>query len=380
MNPHSQLGAAFTDKVRINDLDMIGIDLINADLSCLQADRLNFSSANMMGATLSSIRLGHCSLESAKFEGADFSNAVLRMCVLDAGQGAGACFNYARMEDSTAKGANLKSAELKEAKLTETSFERAILQDAVLDGAQGDGVIFRGADLRGASLLGVQFNDADFRGADLRGANLSKGFFKDADFRGALLEGTIFEETDCSGAIFDANEGPYAANIDREKSEKNDESANIMVSLFDESLKKLPDVFAENKEFIQDITDRIQQARDTFKATSKHSPEEWKQWTESFLALVKDKETADLETIIEALYKGPIEFQNQSLLGKVSKDEMLDRLRALNKMLNSVGNEPPDQWKPILERLMKKNKGGEGIDFKTIMGLFANWPKDFSAK
>ena len=381
MEPQLQLSTAITDKVRISGLEMIGIDLINAELSNLQADRLNLCSANMAGAKLHNVRLGHCLFESTKFEGADFSDAVLRICIFDGGQGAGACFNNARMEDSTAKGINLKAAELKGAKLTETTFERAILQDAVLESAEGDGIVFRGADLRGASLVSVQFNDADFRGADLRGANLSKGCFKDADFRGALLEGTIFEDADCSGAIFDANEEPYAAGNDKEKTEKNEEATTSMIaSLLKDSLSKLPAEIAGNREFLQNMTERIQQTGETFKATSKHSPEEWKQWTESFLALTKDKEAVDIEAIIKALNNGPIEFKNQSLLGSVSKDEMLDRLRALNKMLNAVGNESPEEWKPIIEPLMKKIKAGEGVDFKTIMGLFANWPKDLPPK
>lgn len=381
MNPQSQLSAAITDKIRISDVEMIGIDLINAVLSYLQADRLNLSSANMMGATLCSARFGQCLLESAKFEGADFSNAVLHMCIFDAGQGTGACFNNARIEDSTAKGINLKAAELRGAKLSETSFERAVLQDAVLDGAEGDGIVFRGADLHGASLVNVLFNDTDFRGADLRGANLTKGCFKDADFRGALLQGTIFEDADCSGAIFDLNEGPNATGNDKEKTEKNEEATTSMIaSLLKDSLAKLPAEIAGNSEFLQNMTERIQQMGETFTATAKYSPEEWKEWTESFLALTKDNETANLETIIEALDKGPIKFQNPSLLSSVSKDEMLDRLRALNKMLNAGGNEPPEEWKPIIEPLMKKIKAGEGVDFKTIMGLFANWPKDISAK
>ncbi len=372
-----ELTSAILNKVRISDIEMMGADLIDAELSNMQADRLNLCSANMSGSKLRMVRLGDSRLNGANFEKADFTNAVLRMCVLDGGRGAGACFNNARIEDSSAKGACLTGVEMRGAKLTETSFERAVLQDAALDGAEGDGIEFRGADLSRATFISVRFNDADFRGADLRGANLSKGCFRDADFRGALLDGTLFEGADCSGAIFDANEGPYAASTDKEK---NDEPANILASLLSNTLIKLPGVFAGNEDFIKDITDRLQQASDAYKTTSKHSPEEWKEWTESFLALAKDKETLDLETIIEALYKGPIKLQNQSLLGAVSKEEMLDRMRALNKLLNSSTNEPPEAWKPILEPLMKKLKSGEGIDFKTIQGLFSKLLQDLPSK
>jgi uncharacterized protein YjbI with pentapeptide repeats len=373
MNPQSLFTSAIINKVRINDANMIGADLVDADLSNLQADRLNLRGANLFRTKLCAVRLGHCNLEGAQFESADFTNAILRMCVLDDGQGAGACFNNAQFEDSTAKGARLTGVKMKEAKLTETSFERAVLRDATFDGAEGDGVEFRGADLRGATLIGARFNDADFRGADLRGANLSKGCFQYSDFRGALLDGVLFDGADFSGAMFDANEGPNAVSIDTEKSRKADEFPNAIITLLSDGLTDLPNVFVDNKDIIQDVTNRLKQASDTFKATSNHSPEEWGLWVESFLALTKDKENVDLETIIEALYKGPVKFLDQSLLSTVSKDEMLNHMRDLSNLLNSTAQEPPEEWKLILEPLMKKAKAGGVVDFKTLLELLPNW-------
>ncbi len=371
MNPQSQLTSAIIDKVRICDIEMIGADLVNAELSNLQAERLNLRSANMCSAKLRAVRLGHCLLKGGRFEDADFTDALLRMCVLDDGQGVGACFNNARIEDSTAKGANLAGVEMRGTKLTETSFERAVLREAVLDGSEGDGVEFRGADLSGATLNGVRFNDADFRGTDLRGANLSKGCFRDADFRGALLDGTLFDGADCSGAIFDANVGPNADTADTNRG--TDEFGDTVAALLGDSLSELPGVFAKNKDFVKDITNRLQQASNTFKATSKHPPEEWNQWAESLLALAKDEQAVDLETIIEALFDGPIEFQNLFALSEGSKDEMLDQVRHLSEILNSTADEPPDEWKPILEHLIKKTKEGEAFDLKTLTELLSNW-------
>lgn len=372
MNPRSQLISAIVDKIRIRDIEMIGADLVNAELSNLQADRLNLRSANMCGAKLRASYLGYCLLEGATFEDADFTDAVLRMCRLDRGQGAGACFNNARIEDSTAKGACLPRVAMKGAKLTETSFERAILREAVLDSAVGDGMEFRGADLNSASLISVEFNDADFRGADLRSANLSKGCFRDADFRGALLDGTLFESADLYGAVFDVGAEPYAVSNDSNTKESGaDELANTVVTLLGDNLAELPDVLAENKELITDIIDRLQQANTTFKDTSKYSSEEWKQWIEAFLALAKDESEIELETIVKALYEGPIELQNLLTLNQVSRDDMLDRIRHLSETLNSAAAEPPDEWKPILEPLMKKAKAGEAIDFKTIIKLLS---------
>jgi uncharacterized protein YjbI with pentapeptide repeats len=360
MKPLSQLTIAIKDKIRVCDVEMFGAELSEAELSKLQADRLDLRSANMTGAKLRAVRFRQCKLEGARFENADFTNAVLRMFVLDGGQGTSACFNNARIEDSTAKGASFRAAEMKGAKLSETSFERAVLQEAFLDGAEGEGTVFRGADLSGASLVGAHFGDADFRGADLRGADLSNGRFPFADFRGALLEGTIFEGTDFNGAIFDANEGPNAItdedkSAEQGKSESDKEFAKVLTNLLGDSLKNLPNELADNKELNKVMTDGLKQAGNTFKATAKHSPEEWKEWAESFLALAKNKETVNLETIVEALYEGPIKFQDQSVFSEVPKDEMLDRMRTLIQMLNSTASEPPDEWKPFFELFIKKS-------------------------
>lgn len=372
MDTTTQLRLLIERGKRAQDLDLRGSTLADADLSKLSADRLDLRAVDLRRAKLPTARLGNCRIEEAMFEESDWSGSTLRMCFFDGAHGAAALFDNARIEDSSARGINLTHASLRDTKLTGTSFERAILREAVLDGAEGDGVEFRGADLSGATLIGVRFNDADFRGADVRGANLSKGYFRDADFRGALLDGTLFEGADCSGAIFDANAGPYAGTTD-EKGSRADELGDTVAALLSNSLSELPGIFADNKDFVKDITDRLQQASHTFSATSKHSPEEWKQWTESFLALAKDEQAVDLETIVKALCDGPIELQNLFALSEDSKDEMLNRVRHLSEILNSAEDEPPDEWKPILEPLIKKTKEGEAFDLKTLIELLSNW-------
>ena len=52
---------------------------------------------------------------------------------------------------------------------------------------------------------------------------------------------------------------------------------------------------------------------------------------------------------------------------------MLDRLRHLSEILNSTADEPPDEWKPILEPLIKKHGGGESFDLKAAIKLLSNW-------
>lgn len=370
-----QLSIHIRQGKRVKGLDLRKVNLGESDLSKLTADQLDLSFANLQGAKFLEARLSNCNFTRGIFIDTNWENATVRMCLFDGIQGSHASFKRARIEDSSVKSANLNGTSFIGTKLTETTFERSAMQECIFHHAEGDGVIFRGADLSSASFKEAQFNDADFRGADLRGANLSKGCFRNADFRGALLEGALFEGTDCNGAIFDADAGPFAASPEKEKSRRNDEFADTMVTLLGNNLTELPGVFADKKEFLQDLTDRLKQAGETFKATSKHSPEEWKEWAESFLALAKDKENVDLEKIIGALYEGPINLQNQSLLGAVSKDEMLDRMRALSKLLNSAAQEPPDEWKPMLEPLMKKTKAGEAIDFKTVFELLSNWSR-----
>jgi uncharacterized protein YjbI with pentapeptide repeats len=373
----NQLSECIPKKVRVNGLDLREVHLVGAELSKLEADQLDLSSANLQGAKFLEVRLGNCNFTQVILNDTIWSNATVRMCLFDGMQGLKACFDWARIEDSSMKGVNLSEASFNGAKLTETTFERSTIQGCIFDNAEGDGVSFRGADLCHPSLNAARFNDADFRGADLRGANLSKGYFRDADFRGALLDGTLFEGADLHGAIFDVGAEPYATSTDstNKESRETDELANTVVTLLGDSLTELPNIFADNKDLIEDITDRLQQASSTFKATAKHSPEEWKQWTESFLALAKDEQAIDLETIIKALYEGPIELQNLLTLNEVSKDDMLDRIQHLSEMLNSAAAEPPDEWKPILEPLIKKTTAGEAIDFKTVIGLLSDWSR-----
>lgn len=372
-----QLSECIRKKVRVNGLNLRKANLPGGELSKLEADQVDLSGSNLQGAKFLEVRLGNCNFTQVILSNTIWSHATAHMCLFDGTQGLNACFDLARIEDSSMKGANLNEASFSGAKLTETTFERSTMQRCIFDHAEGDGVSFRGSDLCNASLNAARFNDADFRGADLRGANLSKGYFRDADFRGALLDGTLFEGADLHGAIFDVGAGPHATSTDstNKESRETDELANTVVTLLGDSLTELPDVFADNKDFIRNITDRLQQASSTFKATAKHSPEEWKQWTESFLALAKDKQAINLETIIKALYEGPIELQNLFTLNEVSKDDMLDRTRHLSEMLNSAAAEPPDEWKPILEPLIKKTKAGDAIDLKTVIELLSDWSR-----
>lgn len=351
----------------------LGLDLSNAilsdkNLSGLHGDSLDLSFAQLNNANLQDIRIGQSTFRGANFKKADFSNSVLRMCIFDRGQGDEACFNNVRLEDSSAKGAYLEAIEMKNAKLTETSFERAVLNRATFDHSEGEGVEFRGADLSEASLVEVTFNEADFRGADLRKANLSNGSFQYADFRGALLDETVFEAADLKGAIFDKNKGPHASEdqVKDEKTHPNDDFSSVLSALFSEDLFGSKEGETENDAYAQDLAEKLKDISKTYTATAKQSPEEWKAWAESFMKAGKNDDSQGLDSIIELLYDGPIKFPEDSILGKVSKKEMMEQLSALNGNLNKMTSEPPEEWKPILEKLMGQSDDGQ-IDFKSII-------------
>lgn len=87
----------------------------------------------------------------------------------------------------------------------------------------------------------------------------------------------------------------------------------------------------------------------------------------------EDEQAVDLETIIEVLGDAPIDLQNLLVLSEVSKDDMLDCIRHLSEILNSAADEPPDEWKPILDSLIKKTKAGEVLNFKTVIELLSDW-------
>ncbi|QDE69487.1 pentapeptide repeat-containing protein [Myxococcus xanthus] len=200
------LHALLQKKARARDLQLHSTDLTGAPLDGLRGDGLDLGQANLHGASLRGAQLSACSLERAVLEEAVLEGATLRQCRLDGADLRRARLSEARLEDSSARGTDLYQADLRKARLSETSFSRAILREAVLDGAEGVGVELRGADLTGASLVDVRLDEADFRGADLTGTNVSGGSFRHADFRGAIVDGVQWTGCDRTGARFDAED------------------------------------------------------------------------------------------------------------------------------------------------------------------------------
>ena len=118
--------------------NLIGQDLIDADLS----------GANLEGSSCFSASLVDANLENARFRYASL------IC------------------------ANLNRADCLSANFTNANLEDADLSDADL----------RGANLEGANLMGANLEDANLEGANLEGANLERANLQNADLNGANLK------------------------------------------------------------------------------------------------------------------------------------------------------------------------------------------------
>lgn len=358
---------------RAHDIDLRGANCSGEVWSHLNADRLNLRAADLQEAKLHRTRFGGCQLEGAKLQKTDWSQATLRMCVLDGAHGADACFDGARIEDSTAIGADLSRASLRGAHLTETSFARAILRDAILDDAEGDGVELRGADLGGASLIGARLDEADFRGADLRGADLTRGRFRGADFRGALLDHANFEGTDCHGARFDEGAGPHAATTPKTGQTAARSFDDVAVTALRELLAQLPAVLAAREGPAAELIDRLQRAGDALNASAINRPEEWKPWVDRLAKMTNGQQPADLKAVLAALSEAPIGLQGEGAAVGSSAADILGHLRNTFEALTAASDHPPEEWKPLLELLMKMTTGDRPLDLKALLDQLSSF-------
>jgi uncharacterized protein YjbI with pentapeptide repeats len=363
LNARSQLSAIRRQGGRACNFDLHDADLYRADLSGLGADRVDLRTADLRDATLRGARLGNCRAEQARFEGSDWTGATLRMCALDDAHGAEAFFDGARIEDSTVTGADLSRASLRGAHLTETSFARAVMREVALDDAEGEGVEFRGADLGGATLIGARFDEADFRGADLRGADLARGRFRCADFRGALLDGARFDDADCAGALFDEGAGPHASAPNA--GEKRDQSFDrVIASALREVLTSLPTIVATDEVLTPDLHVHLQRAVNTLAAAS-HAPEEWKPWLDRLIKLSSGEKPADSKAVLNALFEGPTALRD--VLASQDGHTAKALLQRSLERLNAASDQPPEEWKPLLEPLMDMTTGKGPLDLKILL-------------
>jgi uncharacterized protein YjbI with pentapeptide repeats len=348
---------------RARNLDLRGANLIHADLSHISADCLDLHAAYLRHTKLCGARLGNCHFQHAHLEESDWSNATVRMCVLDRALATGARFDGARLEDSSAKGADLTRASLRGTQLTETSFERAVLCEARLDEAQGDGVEFRGADLRGTRLIGAKLDEADFRGADLRRADLSNGRFRDADFRGAILDDTVFAGADLGGALFDEDHDLRSEATSGAADDPQRFDDALLVAL-QKALSGLPGALEPSGSPLAAFQSQLQQA---IGKLAGRSPDELMLWFESLAKMARSGEPPHVGEMLDGTRDGPAELQELFATEGAPIAELFEKLQHFVDALDGASAQPPEEWRPWLEPLVKMTKRGQPLDLYALI-------------
>lgn len=310
------------------DLALKGANLCGCDLARLRADGLDLEDADLREASLVEVNWEGCVLRDARLDNADFTGAVLRDCDLDHARATGVVFARASLENSKARGARFDDANFSGSTLDDTDFSRASLRGANLEGASATGADFRGADLHGARLRDAKIVDADMRGADLTGADLTN-----ADLRGAILEGVLFEGATFTGARFDegiaapvapAPEEPPPAPLEDTMFAAVDALGGLLrAAMTDPRLRALAEILTAEPE--------------------------------------RAPTPGVARRVVDALRR---ELAARGLdLGKTL--EPLEQ--ALTSLEGVSGNEPPEAWKPILERMMK-DPPSSLAEFLAILG------------
>jgi uncharacterized protein YjbI with pentapeptide repeats len=157
-----------------------------------EANRVNFTGADLRGADLSFATLDSALLSNAKLGGASLYAVNLR----------NAQMLRADLSRSDMRDTKMEHAVLSFANLEQTDFSSAKLVEANMTGAQFKGTILMDADMRNSDLRGAYFNGAIFRGAEIGGANVAG-----ADLRGALglTADQVCSTRGWQGAQFDAD-------------------------------------------------------------------------------------------------------------------------------------------------------------------------------
>lgn len=129
----------------LKNLNLTGLNLAGADLSCLHISNVDFSGADLTGATLNDSHIINSIFDDAKLD-----NTIMYRCDVDN------C-SFVR--------ANLSGCNLMRASLHNSNFASAKIRNADLVRANVFGSIFTGADLTGADIRDAEeindsFNDA----------------------------------------------------------------------------------------------------------------------------------------------------------------------------------------------------------------------------
>ena len=195
--------------------DLISANLSGANLSGAELIRANLSGANLVQACLVPADLRQANLRGAKLSGTDLGRANLIDAKLS-----GADLNGANLREANLNGADLRETKLSGADLSRANLSEADLSEADLIGANlyraelSEANLYRAdlsrADLSRANFIGANLIDAKLSGADLTVAKLNAKLI-DADLSEANLSGVNLSGSDLSGANLSG------ANLDQAK-------------------------------------------------------------------------------------------------------------------------------------------------------------------
>jgi uncharacterized protein YjbI with pentapeptide repeats len=166
--------------------NLIGANLVEANLGGANLERANLVEANLGGANLERANLVEANLRNAHLGGANLERANLVEANLANTNFVGANLDGANLVEANLRDANLEGANFVEANLVEANLYRADLEEANLERANLVEANLEGAILGGANLYGANLYRANLQGADLERANL-----EGANLQGANLQGTI---------------------------------------------------------------------------------------------------------------------------------------------------------------------------------------------
>ena len=205
-----------TWKDNLNNVDMTGIYLKEAQLSganfnAANLTNANFAKANMSYAKFEKATLNGANLRETILTGANLTKAKLIKAILTHSDSNSVILSHAnlgkaKLEQAQMNGAEMNHCDLSNANLRKVNLGLAHLNKARLAGADLFEANLVNSDLSDSDITeahceGADFSYARFNNSILVGANMKKAKLVGADLSGALLGDVDFEEADLSEAI-----------------------------------------------------------------------------------------------------------------------------------------------------------------------------------
>ena len=190
-NPDLEIDLIGVDlsEANLTKIDLSGVDLSEANLSGANLSEANLSGADLSNTNLSFANLTLANLSFAYLSSVDFSCANLTEADLSGAYLNQANFSFADLNKADLSFANLTEADLTETDSIEAKFSFADLSEANLSGANLNKSNFREAVLSKAILDAANLNEANFNFVNLTEANLTNTEALFTNFTGATFTG-----------------------------------------------------------------------------------------------------------------------------------------------------------------------------------------------